>query len=79
METLVSFDKKLFDSPSHIFLTEQQLAERQQRSVKTLQNLRVKGGSIPFVKIGRHVRYRLSAVIAWEAAHTLSSTSEART
>ena len=52
--------------PINILLTEQQLAERQQRSVKTLQNLRVKGGSIPFVKIGRHVRYRLSDVIAWE-------------
>jgi hypothetical protein len=62
--------------PSNILLTETQLAERQQRSVKTLQNLRVKGGSIPFVKIGRHVRYRLSDVIAWEAAHTLSSTSD---
>ena len=57
--------------PTNILLTETQLAERQQRSVKTLQNLRVKGGSIPFVKIGRHVRYRLSDVIAWEAAHTL--------
>lgn len=62
--------------PINILLTEQQLAERQQRSVKTLQNLRVKGGSIPFVKIGRHVRYRLSDVIAWESAHTLTSTSD---
>jgi hypothetical protein len=64
--------------PTNILLTEQQLAERQQRSIKTLQNLRVKGGSIPFVKIGRHVRYRLSDIIAWEAAHTLSSTSDVR-
>ena len=32
---------------ANILLTEQQLAERQQRSIKTLQNLRVKGGSIP--------------------------------
>jgi hypothetical protein len=64
------------NDPINILLTERQLAERQQRSVKTLQNLRVKGGSIPFVKIGRHVRYRLSDIIAWEAAHTLSSTSD---
>jgi hypothetical protein len=62
--------------PTNILLTEQQLAERQQRSIKTLQNLRVKGGSIPFVKIGRHVRYRLSDVIAWEDSHTFRSTSD---
>ena len=63
--------------PTNILLTETQLAERQQRSVKTLQNLRVKGGSIPFVKIGRHVRYRLSDVMAWEDSHTCRSTSDA--
>jgi hypothetical protein len=63
------------NDPANILLTEQQLAERQQRSVKMLQNLRVKGGSIPFVKIGRHVRYRLSHVMGCEAAHTLASAS----
>ena len=64
------------NDPNNILLTEQQLAERQQRSIKTLQNLRVKGGSIPFVKIGRHVRYRLRDVLAWEEAHTCRSTSD---
>ena len=60
---------------ANIFLTEQQLAGRHQRSVKTLQNLRVKGGSLAFVKWGRHVRYRLSDVLAWENAHLCHSTS----
>ena len=42
-----------------VFLTEKQLAARHQKSVKTIRNLRVKGGYIPYVKIGRHV------VIGW--------------
>jgi hypothetical protein len=62
----------------HTFLTEQQLAERQQRSVKTLRNQRVTGGGVPFCRFGRSVRYRLSDVIAWEAARVVESTSEAK-
>jgi hypothetical protein len=58
-----------------IFLTETQLAARHQRSVKTLRNKRVQGGYIKFVKIGRHVRYRLSDVLAYEQAHLQNSTS----
>lgn len=65
-------------TPADIFLTEQQLATRHQRSAKTYRNARVKGGvaSIPFFKIGRLVRYRLSDVIAWEKSHLYTSTSE---
>lgn len=57
-------------------LTEQQVAERQGRAVKTLQNQRVSGDGIPFVKLGRSVRYRLSDVEAWEAARVRTSTSD---
>ena len=57
-------------------LTEQQVAERQGRAVKTLQNQRVTGDGIPFVKLGRSVRYRLSDVEAWEAARVRTSTSD---
>ena len=57
-------------------LTEQQVADRQRRSVKTLRNQRVTGGGIPFLKLGRTVRYRLSDVLAWETARLVSSTSE---
>jgi hypothetical protein len=57
------------------FLTEKQLAARHQRSPKTLRNDRVKGGYIPFVRIGHHVRYRLSDVLDYERAHRMDSTS----
>jgi hypothetical protein len=62
-------------SHAEIFLTERQLAERHQRSPKTLRNDRVRGAYIPFVKIGHHIRYRLSDVLAYEAAHHVTSTS----
>jgi hypothetical protein len=57
-----------------IFLTEGQLAERHQRSPKTLRNDRVKGGYIPFIKIGHHVRYRLTDVLEHERLHRMEST-----
>lgn len=60
----------------NVFLTEQQLALRQQRSVKTLRNQRVIGGGVPFVKMGRSVRYRLADVIEWERMRTTASTSQ---
>lgn len=58
-----------------ILLTEAEVARRQSRSIKTLQNQRVSGGGIPFLKLGRSVRYRLSDVIAWEEAGRCYSTS----
>jgi hypothetical protein len=61
-----------------IFLNETQVAERQGRSVRTLQAERLKGGGIPFVKFGRAVRYRLTDVIAFENAHVRQSTSDTR-
>lgn len=57
-------------------LTEHEVARRQGRSVRTLQNQRVLGGGIPYLKLGRSVRYRLSDVSAWEEARRYSSTSE---
>jgi len=57
------------------FLTEREVAERQSRSVRTLQNQRVVGGGIPFVKFGRSVRYRLSDIEAWESDHLQTNTS----
>jgi hypothetical protein len=61
-----------------MFLTETQLAARHQRSVKTLGNARVSGGYVPFVKIGRNVRYRLSDVHAFEQAALKRSTSDVK-
>jgi len=57
-------------------LTEEELAERHQRSVKTIRNLRVKGGYVPFLKIGRHVRYRMEDILAYEAGCLRRSTSD---
>lgn len=58
-----------------VSLTEMDLAKRHQRSPKTLRNDRRRGGYIPFVTIGRHVRYRLSEVLAYEQARLMTSTS----
>jgi len=44
------------------YLTEGELAKRLKVSVRTLQNQRGCGKGIPFVKIGRSVRYELTAV-----------------
>jgi hypothetical protein len=52
-----------FPHEEEIFLTEEQLATRHQRSVKTLRNARVQGGYVKFVKLGRNVRYRISDVL----------------
>lgn len=57
-------------------LDETAVAQRQGRSVKTLRNQRVAGDGIPFLKLGRLVRYRLSDVVAWETACLRSSTSD---
>ena len=59
-----------------IFLTEKQVATRQQRSVKTLRNQRVAGTGIPFRSFGRSVRYAIDDVLAYEAAGLRRSTSD---
>lgn len=72
------FDARFSYAPFETLLTEEQLAERHQRSVKTIRNLRVKGGYVPFLKIGRHVRYRLKDILAYENSCVRESTSDAR-
>lgn len=59
-------------------LDEHDLAARWKLSVKTLRNARVSGANpgIPFVKIGRSVRYRPSDVEEFEASHVRRSTSD---
>jgi hypothetical protein len=58
-------------------LNEKQLAERWGVSIRTLQAARVKGGGVPFVRIGRSVRYRMEDVLAYEQARLRTNTSEA--
>jgi hypothetical protein len=57
------------------FLNEYELADRHQRSVKTVRNDRVRGTGVPFVRIGRSVRYRLSDIVRYEAERLCTSTS----
>lgn len=56
-------------SISDKYLTEKELAELFGISVSKLQNDRLMGRGIPYVKVGRAVRYASSAVEAWLAEH----------
>jgi len=64
------------------FLTEKETSEYLSergwpQAVSTLQNKRVVGGGIPFVKRGNMIRYRLIDVDAWLGdLQTIKSTSE---
>jgi predicted DNA-binding transcriptional regulator AlpA len=49
-----------------VWLTRPQLAERLQIAKSTIEGWAVTGYGPRFKKIGRHVRYRLDWVIAWE-------------
>jgi hypothetical protein len=68
--------REIVASNQETFLTEQELAARHRRSVKTLRNARVSGSYVKFVRIGRSIRYRLSDVIAYEIANLMRSTSD---
>lgn len=46
-------------------MTQQQVAELTQKSPKTLERMRWLGEGPPWVKLGRHVRYRASDVQLW--------------
>ncbi len=61
----------------HELLTEHEAADLLRLKVKTLQARRVSGGGVPFVKMGRSVRYRRSDVLAFIAAHIRTSTAAA--
>lgn len=58
-------------------LTEDELAERWNIAPKTLANQRCRGGGVPFIRLGRLVRYDPDVVAAHEATRMVNSTSEA--
>ena len=59
-------------------LDENELSPVIRRAVSTIQKDRLIGGGVPFIRIGRQVRYRRSDVIAWlDALPTRQSTSAA--
>ena len=49
------------------WISRRELADRYGLPVKTPAEWASKGTGPPYAKFGRHVRYRLSDVIAWEA------------
>jgi predicted DNA-binding transcriptional regulator AlpA len=63
-------------SANTIFLTEKQLAERWNISVKAIQRWRVVGQGPKWMKFGSAVRYPLAEVEKLEAASLRSSTSQ---
>ncbi|HTP30019.1 MAG TPA: helix-turn-helix domain-containing protein [Anaeromyxobacteraceae bacterium] len=59
-----------------IQLSDEYEVERETRlPVKTLRNMRWKGGGPPFYKLGKAVRYDIAEVRAWIRAHRIASTS----
>jgi excisionase family DNA binding protein len=52
-------------------LTPIELAKRLGVPITTIYNWNSAGGGPPYMKIGRHVRFRLSDVLAWEASRTV--------
>ena len=49
-------------------LSPEQLAERESVPLQTVYQWNSRGGGPPYMVIGRHVRYRLADVLAWEKA-----------
>ena len=62
--------------PDLILLAEEQAAQLMGKSVSTLQKDRVSGAGVPYVKLGRAVRYRLSDLKAHIARNIRRSTSD---
>lgn len=61
-----------------ILWDENELAAKSNIAVSTLQKQRMKGGGIPFVKMGRLVRYRPQDVAAYLEKRVVFSTSDAQ-
>jgi hypothetical protein len=57
------------------YLKEVQVAEITGRALSTLRNERARGIGIPYIKIGRSVRYDLTDVIHFMDAHKIISQS----
>ena len=58
------------------YVGEKHVAEITQRKVQTLRNDRFRGWGIPYIKIGRQVRYKLADVIQFMEAHRVEPSKE---
>ena len=63
-------------APAPVIMNERQAAEYVQLSVRTLQNMRVRGGGPAFVKAGARVLYELDDLVTWLRGNKRASTSE---
>jgi len=66
------------DNNSDVYIDDRALAQLLGCSRVTLQQARARGEGIPYVKIGRLVRYSTRTVREWLAAHTRGSLPAAR-
>lgn len=74
-ELLNEFDQ----APDNTLFEQTTIAAVRSCSTATLERDRWLGGGIPFVKIGRSVRYHKNAVLSWLEQHkTINSTSAAQ-
>lgn len=62
--------------PEMVLLDEHETAKIIQKKVSTLRADRVRGGGIPFVKLGNSVRYRYSDIERYIKAGLRTSTSD---
>ena len=69
------YAKPTVDPRAETLLTPRELAERHQREEKPLRNDRAQRSYISYYKLGGPVRYALSDVLAYEAAHRATSTT----
>ena len=58
---------------SNRYVTEVMVADLTGRALSTLRNERAKGQGIPYVKIGRSVRYNLQDVVNFMEAHKIET------
>ncbi len=59
-------------------MTPKQVAAAGIKTVNTLMSDRYQGVGLPFIKVGRSIRYRKSDVVNYIEAHVFNSTREAR-
>ncbi|BDZ56076.1 helix-turn-helix transcriptional regulator [Agromyces marinus] len=52
-----------------VLLTQHELAELLQMPERTLEDWRLRSSGPAFLKIGRHVRYEFTDVLAWLGEH----------
>jgi hypothetical protein len=65
--------------PSLVHLDEREAAVLTNQSPKTLESWRNRGEGLPFLKLGRRIRYRLSDVLEFLDRNTFTSTRAAKT